>query len=449
MDFPVVDKVVNTDNCYYYLSLLERFVSVIESMDKEELLQYLVRAESRYFRWIFCPLFISTKREVPPLDVAFFWQTHMLSPLRYHEDMIKHFGGNNEDCPIPLKDIHESRYEPTPKALHQWIKVMGKSEPYIFEGSRTESYHTNTSISCIVCGSPAKTSWKSYTEWRTNPDVAIRCYCCDAEYTIKHCGKANLFRDVSYDFKISGLSFDKKGQFNPKKNIKIENYLLSSHNLAKLPFDSGGNQIRNFMATNQERFNPNGNNTKKNQEQNELMGAIMTTYFCTPYRGSIDMLMAVTRQLKFAIRVTSQIDWQLPNGIIYGIRGYFQFIRILKFSPGLVGVPDVGIDLAWHTHMLYPARYRDFTTSHLKTILNHDDCIPPEELPSFEEKFNMAKRYFLKEESENKDTKSKGSIFKWAFTSSSTTAKKDYLAFGYQSRDGNFIIDDDMIDPNL
>lgn len=55
------------------------------------------------------------------------------------------------------------------------------------------------------------------------------------------------------------------------------------------------------------------------------------------------MLMAVTRQLKFAIKVTSQIDWKLPAGIVQGIRGYHEFIHIIQCSPGLIGVPTVAI----------------------------------------------------------------------------------------------------------
>lgn len=70
-EFPVLDEVVSVSNCYYYLSLLERFVSVIENMNKDELMQYLVRAESRYFRWIFNPAFkMSMVRQPPPLGIV-------------------------------------------------------------------------------------------------------------------------------------------------------------------------------------------------------------------------------------------------------------------------------------------------------------------------------------------------------------------------------------------
>jgi hypothetical protein len=50
--FPVLDSVVTVDNCWYYLSLLERFVQATKDMDNDTLKMYLVRAEYRYFRWL-------------------------------------------------------------------------------------------------------------------------------------------------------------------------------------------------------------------------------------------------------------------------------------------------------------------------------------------------------------------------------------------------------------
>ena len=51
-EFPVMDRVVTVENCWYYLSLLERFVDITTEMNEEDLKLYLVRAEYRYFQWI-------------------------------------------------------------------------------------------------------------------------------------------------------------------------------------------------------------------------------------------------------------------------------------------------------------------------------------------------------------------------------------------------------------
>lgn len=52
-EFPSVDSVVTVANCWYYLSLLERFVDITSTMSENVLKMYLVRAEYRYFQWMF------------------------------------------------------------------------------------------------------------------------------------------------------------------------------------------------------------------------------------------------------------------------------------------------------------------------------------------------------------------------------------------------------------
>jgi hypothetical protein len=51
-DFPVMDSFVTVANCWYYLSLMERFVDITLDLNEELLKVYLVRAEFRYFKWL-------------------------------------------------------------------------------------------------------------------------------------------------------------------------------------------------------------------------------------------------------------------------------------------------------------------------------------------------------------------------------------------------------------
>lgn len=51
-DFPIVNYNVTVPKCWYYLSLLERFVDTTKDMPENILKIYLVRAEYRYFKWI-------------------------------------------------------------------------------------------------------------------------------------------------------------------------------------------------------------------------------------------------------------------------------------------------------------------------------------------------------------------------------------------------------------
>lgn len=49
--FPSFNGTVTVATCWYYLSLLERFVDATKDMPEDILKLYLVRAEYRYFKW--------------------------------------------------------------------------------------------------------------------------------------------------------------------------------------------------------------------------------------------------------------------------------------------------------------------------------------------------------------------------------------------------------------
>lgn len=55
---------VHANRCFYYLSLLERFVETTHDMPESLLKLYLVRAEYRYYRWISS---YSYEECIPPL----------------------------------------------------------------------------------------------------------------------------------------------------------------------------------------------------------------------------------------------------------------------------------------------------------------------------------------------------------------------------------------------
>lgn len=75
-----------------------------------------------------------------------------------------------------------------------------------------------------------------------------------------------------------------------------------------------------------------------------IMDAVESTYMCNPYRGSsLDLIQAVARQYKFAFRVSQSFNWDLPQGIIKGIRQYSRFLHLIKTYPNLTAVPTIEI----------------------------------------------------------------------------------------------------------
>ncbi len=75
-----------------------------------------------------------------------------------------------------------------------------------------------------------------------------------------------------------------------------------------------------------------------------VIDAIQSTYLCTPYRASsLDLIQAVARQYKFAFKVTKNINWNAPQGMVNGIRQYSNFLAVIKDNPRLTAVPTIEI----------------------------------------------------------------------------------------------------------
>jgi hypothetical protein len=51
--------------------------------------------------------------------------------------------------------------------------------------------------------------------------------------------------------------------------------------------------------------------------------------------------MAVARQYKFALKVTREVKWDLPQDIVAAIRSYPSFLRLVKMDPHKITVPTI------------------------------------------------------------------------------------------------------------
>ncbi|KAL9555736.1 hypothetical protein MBANPS3_002233 [Mucor bainieri] len=332
-EYPTFDKVVTVSNCYYYLSLLERFVETTKDMSEDVLKLYLVRAEYRYYKWAYSREadFGSMKNAIPPIDIAFFWQAHMLSPLRFFEDSIRNTQWSKyKNTRLPLKEIHEIDTGIPTHVLTAWKNVMG-DEPYHLTQEyllSNNSLARNAEISCIVCF------------------VKLEIEC------------GLLLKDNGNRASIDRTEMVAIG---PSRKIKA------------MPFNEGMKPLERIIDIHQAvKYEKDKNNPERKKR---IMDAIESTYMCNPYRGSsLDLIQAVARQYKFAYRVTQSFNWDLPQGIIKGIRQYSRFLHLIKTYPKLTAVPTIEI-----------AKYRDFTLGYTSRFLNHDDNIAEERLEQFVE----------------------------------------------------------------
>ncbi|KAI8065460.1 hypothetical protein BC940DRAFT_82825 [Gongronella butleri] len=110
-------------------------------------------------------------------------------------------------------------------------------------------------------------------------------------------------------------------------------------------------------------------------DANELLFAYRTCYGGNPTKFSMDLIHAVLRQRSFYEKV-SRLNWKDAESFRRAIRGYHDFLHLIKTNPRKTMVPTLEIDCVWHTHMLKVGSYRQFCLRHLGRVINHDDSIP-------------------------------------------------------------------------
>ncbi|CAO3676624.1 unnamed protein product [Umbelopsis ramanniana] len=80
---------VTKSDCQYHVSLLHTFHQLRISDPEVEKI-YLARAEARYFLWMnHVQSYEPSNSLLPPIDVVYMWHAHLLSPFRYHENILR------------------------------------------------------------------------------------------------------------------------------------------------------------------------------------------------------------------------------------------------------------------------------------------------------------------------------------------------------------------------
>ncbi|KAI9488896.1 hypothetical protein BDB00DRAFT_846139 [Zychaea mexicana] len=392
--YPKLDKVVSVKHCHHYLSLMEQFLLYKERFDSTHLKIMLARAERRYIQWreIVHTSFSKTGYQsfVPPLDIAYMWHTHMLSPFRYFEDSIRLNQMDLFKINLPLGKLHE--YASTRISLaemNSWRLYYGTEEPYYLNPENVVV--GTTMVNCTYCSEKMECSWIEYADWRTNPDLNIRCHTCRQSTSVGTASVARLAKDIEgRSYLVAGTLLEKNGSLKGPGKFQLQRAMAFCVEKAEkdlpesrlvIPSRSMEDIITYIEKT--------CSNTRKGASNWHrivsvfLVNALRSCYLNNPSPFSLDLIQAVGRQQAFNVKAVRTIDWQSPYGIARAIRQYNEFLKMIMAHPTQVMVPTLEIDLAWHTHMLHPATYRTFTFKYTGQYVNHDDNIVPEKLKTY------------------------------------------------------------------
>ncbi|KAI9302917.1 hypothetical protein BJ944DRAFT_289790 [Cunninghamella echinulata] len=365
--FPRMGRNVTVANCYYYVGFLELFWTFFDTLTPIEQQIYLARAEWRYEEYLLNYNKLCTKP--PPLDIAFLWHVHMLSPFHYYEDLILRF-----QIPevfkrsLPLYDIRMVGDNPYPIPPEKWNEVFD-DEPFIL--TKQNMNNGTYKRKCYNCQSIIELPWSVYTTYRFGKNTALFPHdgCGPAEGInfldiTRMKLEADLFKPIPA---VAGTLLTSDGTIKDYPNRMIPFVKRISVIIPKNELDFAyEKQLNELLKFHGEKYE---------YDANELLYAIRTCYQGNPSPFSIDLLHGVARQRRFYDDIMD-VNWERSQGFVLGIRHYHDFLALLHMNPYLRAVPTLEIDVAFHTHMMHSYEYRKFMLNHLGRVINHDDDVP-------------------------------------------------------------------------
>ncbi|KAI7887152.1 hypothetical protein K492DRAFT_189568 [Lichtheimia hyalospora FSU 10163] len=397
--FPRLNNVVTIENCFYYLSLMERFLEYKRTFGPQLVKIMLARAEIRYARWLrymndAAKNSSHYRKIAPPLDVGYMWHAHMLSPFRYFEDLARNLQLGVFKSNLPLDLMHRSGLmdSPSPQALNVWRQLYDNDEPYTLTPENV--CIGNVTVACCYCDKDMSCSWVEYTEWRFDPNVGIQCHSCKRETTVYNASLKRLALDLERtSYRLAGTMLTRHGKLRlleyPENEAMTKLVEIGNKMFYTTGFFTPGESLDDLISKIHRCSRERSFEKEWLEHIPHIIGCIRGCYHGNPSPFSIDLIQAVGRQHEFNQKAIEVVNWQMPFGIARGIRQYHKFLGLMKRYPGETLVPTLEIDLAWHTHMLHPQIYRAFTIKKLRQYINHDDNIDPVKLAKFASGTNM------------------------------------------------------------
>ncbi|KAI9499098.1 hypothetical protein BDB00DRAFT_924863 [Zychaea mexicana] len=450
---PFLDGVVSVENCFYYMSLLESFYEVEQSMGAELFKLYIVAAERRYLEFVRnCGNNTLQKwdQEQPvPLDIAYAWHAHLLSPYRYMEDICCKKEGihrRKNDKPViflsnlswkqyfPLKAMHDQRtgkrhsarwYSTAKFFVYPWYLTKAHLErrTFIDHNPKTEivridnltetfeeQVHRRSAlyIHCGFCNDRIYIqNWESYMDFRTDPNVALKCarLDCGKDTTVDTLAVNELLLGLQYDKNIKGRQLDNNGK---TRNIPLaETTVLRNlenrvESLRKTDPEKCKSVDRILDTINEEqqrqqqiyyldKANDSRNASFSGFEETygydlrvakDVVATLRSTYTNNPTPFSTDLIQAMLQQREFISTMVTKISpkWkdharvEIPSAI----NDYHDFLLLMKKQKnGKVPLPTWAVDFVWHVHMMHPWRYFSFMNNELGRVINHDNTLDP------------------------------------------------------------------------
>ncbi|KAI8058599.1 hypothetical protein BDF22DRAFT_666688 [Syncephalis plumigaleata] len=340
-----VDTVVSVETLSRHMVLLQRFATLErDNIVEDEVM--LLRAEQRYLHWL---AYLHKRRPdnmpTPPLDVAMMWSTHMLSPLRYMEDMTRLFGKHMLKYCIPLsqlteKEVDRDVFRIDSRSQLEWEQITGLS--YTLDSTCKSPF----SMKCPFCTGNISVLYDVYHSMRLHHTTfeCPLCYVTLSSDTIS----AKLFQDAMIAFDNDSSSLPRgtwlnhtTGQVDMKAGRLDMQYLLAA---APKLIEPDEDKPLTWCAINARidaarQTKHRGSLIKMRAPTLRLIPAAYRDN-CTPC--SLDLISAVKRNRRFTRRIIECLHWQKHNVLHKAVERYGKFLALMAVDKKAFLVPTLG-----------------------------------------------------------------------------------------------------------
>ncbi|RHZ88179.1 hypothetical protein Glove_26g288 [Diversispora epigaea] len=375
---------VKPEMLHAHLILLTKF-KALEQADEQIDVRYLLRAQERYLLWL---NFLGSQNFdpgmelIPPIDVCYIWHSHLLSPMRYYEDMLRIYDLPQKFPDFPLKRLYniwvKNNGHTDPESESIWVKNTG--QPWVLDPDDSSDFK----MICPWCKKTMQIPWENYVKLMRNIEAKEKCPKCQVSLSVETLSCKRFIDDI-VEWNENKTKFIGGTLVDLKDGSCSKTFAVNNSNLL---FSTDDSKIKDLTVSKSpsweniiKELDKHVNQFKKvrtadiKKKRKLIVRRTVFAYIGIPFPFSIDLISAVFRQREFTRKmVNNEIINRTEVQANATIR-YLKFLFLMREKQNTILVPTLDIDLCWHTHQIHASLYREFTKKHIGQIINHDDTL--------------------------------------------------------------------------
>ncbi|KAJ3359027.1 hypothetical protein GGF31_004341, partial [Allomyces arbusculus] len=237
--------VVSHDTMLAHLLLLATFHQQMRDGENEAKdLAFLCAAEARYLAYMDALAKAVAKDAslvenppLPPLDVAMFWHSHMLSPLRYADDVQRRYGPAMIRIAFPMMRLSKAMMGATQDNLDAhafWAAHVAADLPYELSPAAVDEASMTGKVACPSCRTEQSLATPKYAAFRLHGQQHA-CTSCATSFTAEHVAVRKFLAHVARAPHAASIA---STQLHPKTHLLASKLRANVEDLYKL-FDKG------------------------------------------------------------------------------------------------------------------------------------------------------------------------------------------------------------------